>query len=71
MAGTPALPATEPQIRAIYAVAMGSLGMSSRAVDDECRDKFGATPLMMTRLEASHAVDWFAKGMLDEQEEEG
>ncbi len=50
-------PATEPQIKAIYAISRGMHGMDPEDVDDLCRQRFGCEPGELSRRTASEFID--------------
>jgi hypothetical protein len=53
----PALPATEPQIKAIYAIGRGAQSMDESEVEDRCKELFGVTPSALSRRQASEFID--------------
>ncbi len=53
----PVLLATEPQIKAIYAVARGAQSMDEAETDAKCREMFGREPAGLSRREASAFID--------------
>jgi hypothetical protein len=58
----PVLPATFPQIRAIYSLALGFFGADEEAVDDTCRQRYGCTPSGLSRRSASAFIDDIKNG---------
>ena len=50
-------PATEPQIKAIYAVARGARGMEEMEIEEWCRSRYGCLPAELNRRQASEAID--------------
>lgn len=54
----PQLAATEPQVRAIYAVARGTRSWDEVATDAHCESAFGTRPIGLTRRQASELIDW-------------
>jgi hypothetical protein len=58
MAGSRAtLPATDAQIRAVYAIARGAHSMDDDDVEAECRRRFGVGAGALTRAQASTLID--------------
>lgn len=53
----PVLPATEPQVKAIYAIARGAQAMDDAEVDARCMELYGATPSALSRRQASEFID--------------
>ena len=53
----PDRPATEPQIKAIYAIARGAKSMDDREIDEWCKARFQKLPAELSRKEASEAID--------------
>jgi hypothetical protein len=53
----PALPATEPQIKAIYAIGRGAQSMDEPEVDVRCQELFGVRPSELSRRQASEFID--------------
>lgn len=53
----PALPATEPQVKAIYAIGRGAQSLDEAAVDARCTELFGVTPSGLSRRQASEFID--------------
>jgi phage recombination protein Bet len=51
------LTATQPQIKAIYAIGRGERSMDETAVDAFCVEQFGARPAELTRRQASALID--------------
>jgi hypothetical protein len=54
--------ATEPQVRAIYAIARGALALDEDALDERCRARYGAGPSELTRRQASEFIDELKNG---------
>lgn len=54
-------PATEPQIKTIYAIA-GGKGMDRDEADAACIKKFGGAPHLLTRRQASEMIDFLKAG---------
>lgn len=50
-------PATEPQLKAIYAIAKGSQAMREEEIEEWCRNRFGVLPGELSRRQASEAID--------------
>ncbi len=50
-------PATEPQVKAIYAIARGMHGMDQADVDSLCRQRYGCLPGELSRNNASNLID--------------
>ena len=50
-------PATEPQIKAIYAVARGARDMVDMEIEEWCRQRYGCAPSDLNRRQASEAID--------------
>jgi hypothetical protein len=55
-------PATEPQVKAIYAIARGSLALDEAELDERCRDRYGVPPQELTRRQASEFIDALKMG---------
>lgn len=55
-------PATEPQVKAIYAIARGSLALDESELDDRCRDRYGVPPQELNRRQASEFIDALKMG---------
>ncbi len=55
--GRPVLPATEPQIKAIYAIARGAQAMDDAEVEAKCMERYGVPPSGLTRRQASEFID--------------
>ncbi len=53
----PVLPATEPQIKAIYAIARGAQAMDDAEVEARCKELYGVTPSGLSRRQASEFID--------------
>lgn len=59
----PVLPATEPQIRAIFAVARGAQGMDDAGVEARCQELYGVKgPSELSRRQASELIDMLKGG---------
>jgi len=58
----PALPATEPQIKAIYAIGRGAQSMDESEVEARCKELFGVTPSELSRRQASEFIDALKAG---------
>ncbi len=58
----PVLPATEPQIKAIYAIARGAQAMDEAEVDVRCKELYGASPSGLSRRQASEFIDALKAG---------
>ena len=58
----PALPATEPQIKAIYAIGRGAQSMDESEVDGRCQEMFGVRPSELSRRQASEFIDALKAG---------
>jgi hypothetical protein len=54
----PVLPATEPQIKAVYAIGKGARGWSDDEIDEACRDKHGVKPSELNRRQASDFIEY-------------
>ncbi len=53
----PSQPATEPQIKAIYAIGLGALRLDEAEVDSKCEELFGCTPAELSRRQAAEFID--------------
>ncbi|MBI2760953.1 MAG: hypothetical protein HYX51_05955 [Chloroflexi bacterium] len=53
----PVLPATEPQIKAIFAIARGAQAMDDAEVEARCKELYGVTPSALSRRQASEFID--------------
>jgi hypothetical protein len=53
----PALPATEPQIKAIYAIGRGAQSLDESEVDARSQELFGVRPSELSRRQASEFID--------------
>lgn len=53
----PVLPATEAQLKAIYAIARGAQAMDDAEVEARCMDLFGVAPSALSRRQASEFID--------------
>jgi hypothetical protein len=49
--------ATEPQVKAIYAIARGTLALDDEELDNRCRERYGCAPAALTRRQASEFID--------------
>ena len=58
----PALPATEPQIKAIYAIGRGAQSLDEAEVDAQCQEMFGVRPSELSRRQASEFIDALKAG---------
>jgi hypothetical protein len=58
----PVLPATEPQIKAIYAIARGAQAMDDAEVEARCKELYGVTPSGLSRRQASEFIDALKAG---------
>ncbi len=58
----PALPATEPQIKAIYAIGRGAQSLDEPEVDARCQELFGVRPSELSRRQASEFIDALKAG---------
>ena len=58
----PALPATEPQIKAIYAIGRGAQSMDEPEVEARCQELFGVRPSELSRRQASEFIDALKAG---------
>ena len=59
----PLLPATEPQVKAIYAIAAGARAMSKDEVRARCQELFGTSePGQLSRRQASEFIDILKRG---------
>ena len=59
----PALPATEPQIKAIYAIGRGAQSLDEPEVDARCQELFGVRPSELSRRQASEFIDALKAGV--------
>jgi len=50
-------PATEPQIKAIYAIARGAQAMDDATLEEWCRTRYSCLPAELTRRQASEVID--------------
>ncbi len=50
-------PATEPQVKAIYAIARGAQAMDDGTLEEWCRTRYGVLPAELTRRQASEVID--------------
>lgn len=53
----PVLLATEPQVKAIYAIARGAQALDDGELDARCRERYGCVPHELTRRQASEFID--------------
>ena len=53
----PALAVTDPQLKAIYAIALSAQRMDGSEVEARCRDRYGNPPAGLTRRQASEFID--------------
>ena len=53
----PVLLATEPQVKAIYAIARGAQALDDAELDARCRERYGCVPHELTRRQASEFID--------------
>lgn len=51
------LPATEPQVKAIYSIARNACAMNDGAIEDLCRQRFGSVPAELSRRQASDLIE--------------
>ena len=58
----PILPATEPQIKAIYAIARGAQSMDDAEVEARCKELYGVPPSGLSRRQASEFIDALKAG---------
>ncbi len=58
----PVLPATEPQIKAIFAIARGAQAMDEAEVEAKCQELYGVSPSGLTRRQASEFIDSLKAG---------
>ncbi len=50
-------PATEPQVKAIYAIARGAQAMDDGTLEETVRGKYGCRPAELSRSQASELID--------------
>ncbi|HZU75453.1 MAG TPA: hypothetical protein VFA70_01735 [Dehalococcoidia bacterium] len=55
-------PATEPQIKAIYAIARGAQAMDDGTLEEFCRSRYGCVPAELSRRQASELIDTLKLG---------
>jgi len=55
-------PATEPQIKAIYAIARGAQAMDDGTLEETVRSKYGCLPAELSRRQASELIDQLKLG---------
>lgn len=60
----PVLPATEPQVKAIYAIARGAQMLDEAELDARCRERYGCVPNELSRRQASEFIDALKLGAL-------
>ncbi|MGI8549291.1 MAG: hypothetical protein ACR2PL_00640 [Dehalococcoidia bacterium] len=53
----PVLLATEPQVKAIFAIGRGAQGLDDAELDARCRERYGCAPQELTRRQASEFID--------------
>jgi hypothetical protein len=58
----PALPVTEPQLKAIYAIARGAQAMDDAEVEARCKELYGVGPSGLSRRQASEFIDALKSG---------
>jgi hypothetical protein len=58
----PALPATEPQVKAIFAIGRGAQSMDEAEVEARCRELYGVGPSELSRRQASEFIDALKAG---------
>jgi len=56
-------PATEPQLKAIYAIARGAQAMEDGSLDEVCRHRYGCMPAELSRRQASELIDALRLGV--------
>lgn len=61
----PVLQATEPQVKAIYAIARGTQALNDAELDARCRERYGCMPQQLTRRQASEFIDVLKLGAAD------
>jgi hypothetical protein len=54
--------ATEPQVRAIYAIARGALALNEEELDERCRERYRVGPSDLSRRQASEFIDVLKNG---------
>lgn len=54
---TKPIPATEPQIRAIYSIANSAWGLGELEIENRCKELYGRIPNQLTRTEAAELID--------------
>ncbi len=57
VSGAPPLRATDPQIKAIYAIARATLALDEQELDERCRQRYGRVPQELDRRQASAFID--------------
>lgn len=62
VSGRPALPATEPQIKTIYAVGRGAQAMDEAETEARCREIYGVRPDELSRIQAAEFIDALTGG---------
>lgn len=60
--GRPVLPATEPQIRAIYASGRNDRGLDDAEIEARCQERFGVPVSGLSRRQASEFIDALKSG---------
>ncbi len=53
----PAESATEPQVKAIYAIARSQPGLGEGGVEERCRERYGCPPAELSKRQASEFID--------------
>lgn len=61
---SPVLLATEPQVKAIYAIARGAQALDDSELEARCRERYGCLPPELTRRQASEFIDALKLGAL-------
>lgn len=56
------LPATEPQIKAIFAIGRGAQALDEYEVEARCKELYGVTPSGLSRQQASEFIDVLKSG---------
>jgi hypothetical protein len=49
-------------VKAIYAIARGSLALDEAELDERCRDRYGVAPQELNRRQASEFIDALKMG---------
>lgn len=60
----PVLPASEAQVKAIYAIGRGAQSMDEAEIDARCREAYGVVPAELSRRQASEFIDALKGGQL-------